>query len=145
MSQSDLKKVVFDFLDSHKKAVFASVDADGQPHTNLMLYAIDDNLNLYFGTRRSYGKYSRILQNPSLSITIAEEKLDPLRTVDIHGKAEEVPETDTLATLAYLKGKNLSKYYVQGEPDFVMFKVVPTMIRYQDATLGELTIQHLEV
>ena len=142
---SELRKTVFDFLDSHKKAVFATVDQDHRPHTNLMLYAMDDNLNIYFGTRRSFGKYSRILQNPQISISVVEEKIDPLRTVDIHGKAEEVPEADTLATLAYLKGKNLSKYYVQGEADFVMFKVTPAMIRYQDATLGELAIQHLDL
>ena len=52
-----LKETVKDFLNAHRKAIFAIIDKKGLPTTSLMLYAIDDDLNVYFGTCRSFGKY----------------------------------------------------------------------------------------
>jgi hypothetical protein len=44
---------------------------------------------------------------------------------------------------AHFKAKNPSKYYVEGAPDFVMFRVRPTQIRWLDAVSGELSITNL--
>ncbi len=143
-SEDNLKKTVFDFLDAHKKAIFGTVDEEGQPHTALMLYAVDDKLNVYFGTRKAFGKHERLMKNPSVSLTVAEEKNDPMRAVDLHGIVEVVSDADAATSLEFFKGKNMSKYYVQGSDDFVMYKVKPTMVRYLDATLGDLEVQYLK-
>lgn len=140
MEQDALKDVVRDFLNKHRKAVFATVDDAGMPHTSLMLYAIDDELNVYFGTRKSYKKYAQLLAHPYLALSVIEEQLDPLRVVDIRGMATVVPEEETASRLAFFKEKNPSKYYVEGAEDFVMFKVTPSFIRWLDAESGELTM-----
>lgn len=145
MNQHALRKTIHDFLDLHKKAVFATVDDTKQPHTSLMLYAVDDDLSIYFGTRKSFKKYGQLKEHPAVSLSVIEEKLDPLRVVDMQGTAVEVPEEKTKETLEYFKGKNMSKYYVEDADDFVMFQIVPSSIRYLDATSGELTTEYVEI
>jgi len=138
-----LKETVKDFLNAHRKAIFAIIDKKGLPTTSLMLYAIDDDLNVYFGTCRSFGKYPDLLKVPVVSLSVVEEKLDPLRVVDLRGTATEVSAEEHVATYAFFKTKNSSKYYVEHAPDFVMFKIVPDFIRYADSTSGELVINDL--
>ncbi len=138
-----LRARVMDFLSAHRKAVFAILDTDGLPTTSLMLYAIDDDLNVYFGTRRAFGKYADIQKQPVVSLSVIQETLDPLVVVDVRGTAFEIPAEECAKTHAFFKTKNPSKYYVEGAPDFVMFKIVPSFIRYLDATSGELTMVDL--
>lgn len=138
-----LKQTIQDFLNAHRKAVFAILDTKGLPTTSLMLYAIDDDLNVYFGTCRSFGKYAQLLQYPVVSLSVVEEKLDPLRVVDIRGTATEISAEQHKETYSFFKTKNPSKYYVEGAPDFVMFKIVPNFIRYADSTSGELVVTDL--
>ncbi len=139
-----LKQTVINFLNAHRKAVFAVLDKDGLPTTSLMLYAIDDDLTVYFGTRRAFSKYADILAHPTISLSVIEEAVDPLRVTDIRGVAREVPaeELDTVHT--FFKTKNPAKYYVEGAPDFTMFKITPTFVRWLDATSGELVMKDLD-
>ncbi len=140
-----LKNTVKEFLNAHRKAVFAIIDKHGFPTTSLMLYAIDDDLNVYFGSRRSFGKYADITRQPVVSLSIVEEKIDPLKVVDIRGTAIEVPDEECGKTCSFFKTKNPSKYYVEDAPDFVMFKLTPTFIRWADASSGELKIEDIEL
>lgn len=145
MDTQNLKEAVREFLNTHRKAVFATVDDRAQPHTSFMLYAIDDDFNVYFGTRKSYKKYEQIRSNPSVSLSVIEEGLDPLRVVDLRGKAEIIPENEQEKWFDFLKTKNPSKYYVEGADDFVMLRVKPTLVRVLDARSGELTITNLDI
>jgi general stress protein 26 len=138
-----LRSKVIDFLNAHRKAVFAIVDKQGLPTTSLMLYAIDDDLNVYFGTRRSFGKYADIKQQPVISLSVIQESVDPLMVVDVRGTAVEIPDEECGKTCAFFKTKNPSKYYVEGASDFVMFKIVPSFVRFLDATSGELKLVDL--
>jgi general stress protein 26 len=143
MTQTALRAQVEEFLNGHRKAVFATVDADGQPHTSLMLYAIDDQFNVYFGTRKAFRKFDQIMANNRVSLSVIEEVLDPLQAVDIRGVAELLDDAAKAEWFARFKAKNPSKYYVEGAPDFVMFRVRPTQIRWLDAVSGELSITNL--
>lgn len=145
MDQKSLRKTVIDFLNGHRKAVFGIVGEGGEPTTSLMLYAIDDDLNVYFGTRKAFGKFKALAVHPSVSLTVIEEAADPLRAVEIRGVAALVPEEKTAETLAFLESKNPSKYYVKDAEDFVMFKVVPSFVRWLDATSGELALDHIAI
>jgi general stress protein 26 len=140
-----LRETIATFLNAHRKAVFAILDKNGLPTTSLMLYAIDDELNVYFGTRRSFGKYADIKQQPIISLSVIEEAVDPLKVVDIRGTAFEVPDEECGTTCSFFKTKNPAKYYIEDSPDFVMFKLVPTFVRYLDATSGELTFKDLDL
>lgn len=140
-----LKQIVIDFLNNHRKAVFAVLDKDGLPTTSLMLYAVDDNLNVYFGTRKAFSKYGDILKNPTISLSVIEEAVDPLKVTDIRGTASEVSEGELERVHAFFKSKNPAKYYVEGAPDFTMFKITPTFVRWLDATSGELVMKDLDL
>jgi general stress protein 26 len=142
---AELRARVVHFLNTHRKAVFAILDKNGLPTTSLMLYAIDDELNVYFGTRRAFGKYADIKQQPIISLSVIEESVDPLQVVDIRGTAFEVPHEECGTTCAFFKTKNPSKYYVEGAPDFVMFKLRPNFVRFLDATSGDLVLRDLDL
>ncbi len=141
----ELRKTVVEFLNGHRKAVFAILDKNNLPTTSLLLYAIDDELNVYFGTRKSFGKYADIKQQPIISLSVIGEGIDPLQVVDIRGTAFEVPDEECGKTCAFFKTKNPAKYYVEGAPDFVMFKLRPNFVRYLDASSGELILKDLDL
>lgn len=141
----ELRKTIMEFLNAHRKAVFAILDKNNLPTTSLLLYAIDDELNVYFGTRRAFGKYADIKQQPIISLSVIEESIDPLRVVDIRGTAFEVPDEECGKTCAFFKTKNPAKYYVEGASDFVMFKLRPSFVRYLDASSGDLVLRDLDL
>jgi uncharacterized pyridoxamine 5'-phosphate oxidase family protein len=143
MDQSTLRQTVIDFLNSHRKAVFAINDDDNLPTTSLMLYVIDDEMNVFFGTRKAFRKYKHLHKNPVVSLSVIQEALDPLRVVDVRGEVTELSPEDTKNVYAFFKSKNPSKYYVEGAEDFTMFKLVPHFVRWLDAETGELTITDL--
>ena len=143
MDPESLKTEVARFLHAHRKAVFATVDADGSPHTSLMLYTIDDEFNVYFGTRRAFRKFQQILDNRNVSLSVIEEVLDPLLVVDIRGTAELLDAGERAEWYAHFKARNPSKYYVEDAEDYEMFRLRPTMIRWLDATSGALTITNV--
>ncbi|MCA9365312.1 pyridoxamine 5'-phosphate oxidase family protein [Candidatus Kaiserbacteria bacterium] len=144
MNQSDLRQTIIDFLNNHRKAVFSILDEDGLPTTSLMLYVIDEELNVFFGTRKAFSKYAHLCINKIVSLSVIEEKLDPLKVVDIRGEVEELSTLDQLNVQAWFKKKNSSKYYVESADDFTMFKLTPHFIRWLDAESGELNIVNLE-
>ncbi len=135
-----LKSTVRNFLNAHRKAVFANLDKSGLPATSLLLYAIDDDFNVYFGTRRAFSKYGDIIAHPVVSLSVIEEAVDPLKVVDIRGTVNEVPGKELDSVHAFFKTKNPAKYYVEGAEDFTMFKLTPTFMRWLDASSGELTM-----
>jgi general stress protein 26 len=138
-----LRAQVIDFLNNHRKAVFAILDEHGLPATSLMLYVIDDEINLYFGTRKAFHKYEQMKMHPVVALSVIEENLDPLRVVDIRGTVVELTPEAQAEAYTHFKSKNASKYYVEGADDYVMFKLTPNFIRWLDATSGELSIVSL--
>lgn len=144
MEQQELRQTIINFLNSHRKAVFSILDEKGLPTTSLMLYVVDDEMNIYFGTRRKFSKYEHIKERPVISLSVIQEVLDPLRVVDIRGDAVELSTEEQAEAYAYFKEKNPAKYYVEGADDFVMFKIKPHFVRWLDAESGELQIVDLD-
>jgi general stress protein 26 len=136
----ELQEVIKRFLNTHRKAIFAILDKNGLPTTSLMLYAIDDDFNVYFGTRKSFSKYGEISKCPIVSLSVVEENIDPMKVTDIRGLVTEISRDELEATLTFFKSKNPAKYYVEGAEDFVMFKLTPNFLRWVDAESGELKI-----
>jgi len=145
MEQSQLKDAIKTFLNEHRKAVVGIVGEQSIPTTSLMLYVIDDDFNAYFGTRKAFGKYKALTAHPHISLTVVQEKIDPLQAVEIRGTIEFIPEEETEKTLEFFESKNPAEYYVKGAEDFVMCKVTPDFIRWMDATSGDLVLDHVEL
>ncbi len=138
MDTATLHSLVSEFLNAHRKMVLALCTKEGAPTTSLMLYAVDDSFTVYFGTRKSFSKYKELLERPTVSLSVIHEKIDPLKVVEIRGKAVEIPAEKTADALAFFESKNPSKQYVRGADDFVMFSIAPHFIRWLDATSGDL-------
>lgn len=145
IDETVLRSTVKDFLNAHRKGVFAIVDGDGSPTTSLMLYVIDDDMCVYFGTRKAFKKYGHMKERPMVALSVIEESSDPLRVVDIRGRVAELSPIEKDEAYHHFKSKNMSKYYVEGAEDYVMFKLTPTAIRWLDATSGELSITDLPI
>lgn len=133
-----LKAKVRSFLENHRKAVFSILDDKGLPTTTLMLYVVDDDMNILFGTRKAFGKYTNIHNKPVVSLSVIEEELDPKKVVDVRGDVEEIPESELSKAHEYFKSKNPSDLYVDRSDDFTMFKLRPHFVRWLDAESGEL-------
>jgi general stress protein 26 len=140
MEQAKLRQTIIDFLNNHRKAVFAILDDDKLPTTSLMLYVIDDELNVFFGTRKAFTKYRHIHDHSIVSLSVIEEAVDPLKVVDIRGDVEQLTPQDQANVHQWFKQKNQATYYVEGADDFVMFKLTPHFVRWLDAESGELSI-----
>lgn len=126
-------------LNASNKMALAYVNEAGQPVQSFMLYAIDDDLNLYFGTLKRFPKYDFLTADPIVSILIEEESKDPKRVVTIKGVIdEEIEGKELVEKLKWFTSKNKCKYYIKSEHDFVMFKVKPMSIRLIDGTSGSL-------
>ena len=125
--------------------VLTILDREGAPNSSLMLYAVDDDFNVFFGTRKCFGKYAALQSHNKVSIAVVQETIDPLQVVDMQGAAEEIPAESMAETLHWFTTQNDAKYYVKDAEDFVMFKIVPKGVRWLDATLGELQINDLEL
>lgn len=107
MEQAQLRQVIIDFLNNHRKAVFAISDEQGLPTTSLMLYVIDDEMNVFFGTRKAFAKYQHIINQPIVSLSVVEEALDPLKAVDVRGTVEQLNPHDQEKVHAWFKQKIL--------------------------------------
>lgn len=143
MEQAALRKTIIDFLNKHRKAVFSILDEHGLPTTSLMLYVIDDEMNVFFGTRKAFSKYEHIKNHSVVSLSVIEEVIDPLKVVDMRGDVVELTPEDQENVHAWFKTKNPAKYYVEGAEDFVMFKLTPHFVRWLDAESGNLEIVDL--
>lgn len=134
-----------EFLNNHRKMVLTVLDQDKHPDSSLMLYAIDDEFNFYFGTCKCFGKYKALTAYPYVSVAIMQEDIDPLQVVDMKGTAEELSAEETQERLAWFISKNPAKYYVKDAADFTMFQIKPHGLRWLDATSGELNIYTLDL
>lgn len=140
----EIRSVASEFLTGHKKMILTILDKDGHPNSSLLLYAVDD-FNIYFGTRKVFGKYAALHADPHVAVAVVQEGIDPLQVLDIQGVVVEVPEEETKEKLEWFVSQNTSKYYVKDADDFVMFKVKPTCIRWLDAMNGDLQICDIAV
>lgn len=106
-----------------------------------MLYVVEDvEPVLYWGTKKSFRKYTNLLANPHVAITIMQSSQDPLVTLQIEGVAEFIKPEQEEYVYSLFDHKNPSKFFVRGAADFVLFKVVPTWMRYLDGTSGQLHV-----
>lgn len=135
-------EAVVTFLRAHTKAVVAVMEGE-RPKASLMLFAYGNDGAFYFGTKKSSRKYQALLREPGVSLVVTEGTADPLRCVEVEGRAEFVPDSETRATLAMLESKNKAKFYVKDAADFAMFKVVPTSLKWLDASSGTLSVQEI--
>jgi len=140
------RDIVQVFLEKHVKMVLAinEPDGEGYPNASIMHYAVGKDLHVYFGTKRSFGKYQALQKDPKVSFVVIEEGLDPLRVVDGRGIAKELSPSEAQFAYEYFKRNNQAKWYVEGAQDFAMFVIEPTSIRWLDGSSGKLVVTDVD-
>jgi len=140
IKEEDLRELIFNFVDKHDKMVLAYNNEVQEPVQSLMLYAVDNDFSLYFGTLKRFPKYESLIKNPPLSIMIPEEKMGALKAVSLKAIiTEEIDDKEKLEkTLEWFSQKNSCEYYIKDQDDFVMFKIKILSARLLDGTDGSL-------
>lgn len=80
----------------NKLGAVSTISEDGMPHSAVVYYTYDENLNIYFATRVSTRKYKDCLCNPHVAF-LASEEHSP-RTVQIEGSAKVVIDPEEQRT-----------------------------------------------
>ena len=134
------RDVVQEFLEKHFKMVLAMNEHDGEgyPNNSIMHYAVGKDLHMYFGTKRSFGKYDSLKKDPRVAYVVIDDGLDPLCAVDGRGIAKELSPSEAQYAYEYFKRNNTTKWYIEGAQDFAMFVIEPTDIRWVDGRSGNL-------
>jgi len=138
MVSEKIRSEVMTFLRANLVCVIATVDGD-KPEAATIHFLADDEMNLFFVTRRQTRKFKNLSENPNVAIVVGTE-LAP-RTLQIEGEAVEIDESHgDLTKLARRPG--MSDIYagaISGDPfadikgmDFAVFKVIPNWIRWMD-------------
>lgn len=135
-----LRQVVVDFLNAQYRAVLAVLDHEGLPTSTPIFYVVDDELNMYYCTRRSFAKYHDTIARPVVAITVPGETASVQKAVNIQGIATEARHEELRELYEFFKQKNPLRCYFEGTDDFTMVRVTPQAIRFLDGTSGALTI-----
>lgn len=132
-----MKEEILKFLQNQHIATLATVTKDNRPHAAVILYAVDQDLNLYFATHKKTEKIDNVKQNNKVSLTIWKHKE---LSVQIEGEGEEVTDSQEcskiLEVLAVSASKENSDFYppilrIKGQ-DYAIYKIKPTRCRYLD-------------
>lgn len=153
MSQKYLKNDVLTFMRSVSIAALAVTDGT-KPMSSIILFALDDDFTMYFGTHRDSFKSQAILKNPNVSLSIWEHKK---MLVQIDAKAQEVSESekaDAFLDKIVSASANVHDFWppvlqIEGD-EYIVFKVRPHWLRVLDLSdqrinLPELPFQELEI
>lgn len=99
LSPDERQKIV-GFLASHPVGVLATVDANGNPHASTIYFAVDDNLNFTFTTKRDTEKQKNIKSNNNVMLVAFDAPSQA--AVQVRGKATKV--TDPIAMQNIYRG-----------------------------------------
>jgi len=146
MADQELRDLVLQTLKDNKLAALATVSSDGVPHAATVVYAVDDDFNIYFVTRENTSKVKNLEHNPVISLSIGAT---PPLYVQMRGKAErmsEGPEREERLTAVAEAGAGLEDVWPPilhiGSEDYVLFKVVPDLIHALDLRDQNIAAEH---
>jgi nitroimidazol reductase NimA-like FMN-containing flavoprotein (pyridoxamine 5'-phosphate oxidase superfamily) len=104
----DLKQEVYWFLQTNRSSVIATSDSKRVPHAAMVYIIADQHLNIYFSTHAQGRKFTNLMTNPVVAMTIANE--DSMTAVQLTGYASRVEnlaeEQDVLYELLRNRYKN---------------------------------------
>ena len=144
-TEKTTRQTVLKFLERHVKMILSINEAGKAPNTVLMHFAINQGLQLYFGTKRSSAKYAALKRDPKVSFLVIDEGLDPKCVASGRGDARELNWEDTKAAYAFFKSANRSKWYMEGEKDLVMFEVILNSLCWLDGSSGDIKICDINI
>jgi len=100
------KEDVLEFLRKERLATISTVTPEGKPDGAAIYYIAKDNLEIVFLTKKNTGKFTNMLQDKDVVLTITNEELQ--HTVKIRGEAVILENSaaaviEVITTLAHNK------------------------------------------
>ena len=77
---SALKEKIFEKMNEHTLASFATVTEDGKPWTHYIVVKADEELNIWFATFLNSRKALQITKNPEVHLTLGVNSLEEKNT-----------------------------------------------------------------
>lgn len=142
MSDQNLKDTIYRFLDSQYIMSLAFINGE-KPGSTILLYHIDQELNIYFATHSDSYKARSLRENPKVSLSVWEHNN---MLVQEDGFAEEITDIDE--KLSYVD--KLAKSSTKGDDfwppllrisghEYAVFRIKPLWIRKLDLTVDTMT------
>ncbi len=134
-----LASEIWYFLNKSNKMILGYTNSMEEPVQSVMLYMIDDDMHIYFGTLTRFPKYELLVQNPPLSIVVQDESGEDKALSLKATIVQEISNPDDLRQIMKeFKEKNTCKYYLGDQEDFVIFKAKILSARLIDGSSGVL-------
>ena len=130
-SKNKLKNYILDYLKQNRVMTLATCK-DDVPWAASVMFAYDDDLNLYFISKPETRKTQNILANPEISATINQFQKTPGKVlgVQLEGAAQKLDKKKSTEELEIFKKRfNWAEKYLH---DHELFKIAPKKIYYLD-------------
>lgn len=123
---------IFQFLKQHDLGVLSTITQNNIPQSAIVEITPTNFLEIIFATHRESRKHKNLLHNNILSFVVGSyEDI----SVQFEGFCEEIKNTSEIYQMyaKSLASKMRDNYFpVLDEEDFILYKAIPTWIRYSD-------------
>jgi general stress protein 26 len=122
-------KQIYDFLNSYKLGVIATVSSNNGPNAAIIGFGQTSSLELLFGTNVTSRKYTNLSRDSHVAFTVGGQTAE---TLQYEGIARELgaSELDLIRNNYWQKNPHAQKHHAN--PSERYFIVAPTWIRYTD-------------
>lgn len=126
---------IYDFLNTHRAGVLATVDPNGEPHGVVIYHAIHRDFSISFLTKKGTKKYDNLIKNNHAELVVFDAKSQTV--AQVRGKAIEVDNSYDINAVAAAVFMTSIKTSDGGVPpivkleagDYVAFTIKPDQIR----------------
>ena len=118
---------------AQRPAVLATVSPEGKPQAATILFAADEDLNLYFETSQCYRKATNLSINPLAALVVSNEN----QSLQVEGTVSflEGKEAAKARQLLLKKNPGLKKWLDKKEE--LLLKLTPNWLRLRDSEKDE--------
>lgn len=136
----NIKQEALEFIKSHKECVLATASSEGKPEAATVLFAIEDDFTMYFGTDKKYRKYKNLAENKNVAVVVGVAVEEPM-SAQIEGQMEFLDDTAEIEkTKEIFKEKNPAMVPFFKFP-LVFMRLKPTWLRFLDETKSQEPFQ----
>lgn len=138
MVDLETKNKFFEFVKSKQTAVIATISNTGKPSAATIYFLMDEDLNLYFMTKKFARKFENLQFDHEIALVIGIDN-EPV-TVQIEGGASQIiEEKEFEQRLRQLQEKFFRNEYVaplfqlaSDKNELIIYKITPKWIRWLD-------------